>query len=324
MAACRIWFKLGASTVTCKPSPVFSTVRFCYPLLLGAAVLLGIGCGGAADRSAREMQVLEDTLRALLAAHPGATVAVSVRDPASGARLDINGDTLFHAASTMKVPVMVEVFRQAAAGAFSLDDSMRVQNLFRSIVDTSHFSIEDDSDDALYTLLGRRVPIRTLVYEMITVSSNLATNLLIERVTADSVQQTLTRMGGRHMRVLRGVEDLKAYRAGLSNSATSADLAAVLEAIARGEAVSSAASAEMVEILLAQRFNEMIPARLPEGTRVAHKTGWITGINHDAAIVYPAEGEPYVLVLLTRGFETTEAAAALGAEIAALVHQALR
>ena len=224
----------------------------------------------------------------------------------------------------MKVPVMIEVFRQAEAGRLALDDSLEVENAFRSIVDGSPYRIEDDSDDAIYERLGGKMAVRDLVYQMITVSSNLATNLLIGHVGADSVQQTIERLGTDTMRVLRGVEDIKAYRQGLSNTATAADLARLLEAIMQGRAVSPQADAAMVEVLLDQRFNTMIPAGLPEGARAAHKTGWITAIHHDAAIVYPEEGAPYVLVILTEGIEDEKESAALGAEVARLVHEALR
>ena len=267
---------------------------------------------------------LQDSLEALIAQHPEATVAVGVRDSQTGTTLDMLGDRSFHAASTMKVPVMIEVYRQAEAGRFALNDSLLVKNEFRSIVDSSAFSIEDDSDDAIYERLAQEMSIRDLVYQMITVSSNLATNLLIDFVSADSVQATSERLGTTTMRVLRGVEDIKAYRQGLSNSATANDLAALLNALRQGQAVSPEADSAMVAVLLDQQFNEMIPAGLPADVRVAHKTGWITEIHHDAAIVYPVQGEPYVLVILTEGIPEQKDSAALGAEITRLVHQAVR
>lgn len=267
---------------------------------------------------------LQDSLEALIAQHPEATVAVAVRDPQTGTTLDILGDRSFHAASTMKVPVMIEIYRQAELGRFSLDDSLTVKNDFRSIVDGSGFSIEDDSDDAIYERLGQEMSIRDLVYQMITVSSNLATNLLIDYISADSVQATSERLGTTMMQVLRGVEDIKAFRQGLSNTTTATDLATLLDALRRGEAVSYEGDSAMVEVLHEQQFNEMIPAGLPADARVAHKTGWITKIHHDTALVYPAHGEPYVLVILTEGIPEQNDSAALGAEIARLVHQALR
>ena len=267
---------------------------------------------------------LQAEIESFVSAWPEAEIAVALIDPETGARLAIQGDRVFHAASTMKTPVLIEVYRQAAAGLFSLNDSLRVENRFTSIADGSPFRIEDDSDDALYEHIGSALPIRDLAERMITVSSNLATNLTIERVRADSVQRTMERMGTRTMRVLRGVEDIKAFEQGLNNTATASDLAVLLDAIRRGEAVSPAASEAMRDILLKQEFNEMIPAGLPPGTRVAHKTGWITGIVHDAAIVYPERASPYVLVILTEGFADHETASRAGAGIARIVHEAVR
>ena len=288
-------------------------------------VVLGTRSAAAQPTSGPDVrEALRDSIQAVLAQHPEATVAVAVRDPETDVRLDLNAERSFHAASTMKVPVMIEVFRQAQAGRFAMDDSLAVENAFRSIVDGSPYQIEDDSDDAIYERLGQNMAISDLVYQMITVSSNLATNLLIQHVAADSVQQTIETLGTDSMRVLRGVEDIKAYRQGLSNTATAADLALVLEAIMEGRAVSPQADAAMVQILLDQRFNTMIPVGLPEDARAAHKTGWITAIHHDAAIVYPETGAPYVLVVLTEGIEDENVSAKLGAGIARLTHTALR
>lgn len=269
-------------------------------------------------------QALRPLLDSLHTAHPELTLGISVVDPATHTRFEHNPDRLFHAASTMKVPVMIEVYRQAAAGHLSLDDSLRVRNTFRSIVDGSPYSISDDSDDVIYTKLEQQMSLRDLVYQMITVSSNLATNLLIQQVTAEAVQATATRLGIRHMRVLRGVEDGKAFERGLNNTATAADLATLMAALMTHRAVSKAADQQMIGVLLAQQFNEMIPAGLPTGTRVAHKTGQITRIHHDAAIVYPAQGAPYVLVVLTEGIADQETSARIGARIARSIHQHLR
>ena len=269
--------------------------------------------------------VLADSVEAVVARYPGATVAVAVRrqDEGDAVSYTRNGDRAFHAASTMKVPVMIEAFRQVEAGRRGWDDPIRVENRFRSIVDGSEYAIEDDTDDALYALQGSDVTFRNLTERAITTSSNLATNLLIEVVTADSVQATVDRLGAPGMKVLRGVEDLKAFEAGLSNRTTAAALATLLEAIRDGRAVSPSADAEMVDVLDDQAFNEMIPAGLPAGTRVAHKTGWITEIHHDAAIVYPEDAAPYVLVILTEGLADRDASSRLGAEITRAVHGAL-
>ncbi len=275
---------------------------------------------------------LERTIRATLAEADSArtpdssqvTVAVSVVDPSTGFELHVNGDRLFHAASTMKVPVMIEVFRQVIAGRYAMSDEIVLRNEFRSIVDGSLFSIEDDSDDASYAHLGSPMSLADLTYNMIIVSSNLATNLLMDVLSADSVQATSERLGTTHMQTLRGVEDLKAFEQGLSNRATSKDLARLMTHLMNGTAVSRQADASMRQILFDQRFNDMIPAGLPPEVRVAHKTGQITRINHDAAIVYPPNAEPYVLVILVEGMDDHAASAALGARIARHVHEHLR
>lgn len=270
------------------------------------------------------MAALKAALGDTIAAYPDATVAVAVHDLATDATLTIRGDRRFHAASTMKVPVMAEVFRQAQAGRFALDDSLTIRNRFTSIVDGSTYQIEDDSDVAIYERLGTPMAIRDLTERMITVSSNLATNMIIDLVTADSVQQTLSRLGAGRMQVRRGVEDITAYQQGLNNTATASALATVLTAIAEHTVVSPEASRAMIDILKQQEYNDTIPAGLPDNVEVAHKTGWITEIHHDAAIVYPLNAAPYILVVLTEGIPERERSAALHATVAATVHAHLR
>ena len=231
----------------------------------------------------------------------GADVAVAVQTLDGRDRLLIKPDQPFHAASTMKVPVMIELFKEARAGKLSLDDTIPVVNEFHSIVDGSPFALtpDADSDSTLYERAGQRVSYRELCELMITVSSNLATNILIERLTPANVQATVDSLGAPGMHVLRGVEDNKAFDKGLNNTTTARGLATLMFKIAKGQAVSPKSDAEMAAILKRQKFRDAIHAGLPEGTVVAHKTGNITGIHHDAAIVYGPR--PYVLVVLVRG-----------------------
>jgi beta-lactamase class A len=229
--------------------------------------------------------------------------------------IEINADTEFHAASTMKVPVMIELFRQAEVSKLSLDEPLPIKNEFHSIVDGSVYqlSVGDDSDAEVYKNIGKTMTLRALCEGMITVSSNFAANLLIERLGVENIRATVTRLGADGMHVLRGVEDQKAFDKGLSNTTTAGALATLLQAIAQGKAVGTRADAEMVAILKRQKFNDGIPAGLPPGTAVAHKTGTITKIHHDAAIVYGRR--PYVLVILVRGIQDQKESAALIAAI---------
>jgi len=266
---------------------------------------------------------LSDQITARIAATPGAIVAVSYRDLQTGEKLDLSADTVFHAASTMKVPVMIEVLRRAQAGAFSLDQEILLVNQFASLADGSPFSLNmaDDGDSVLYTKIGERVKIRELLQRMIVRSSNLATNQLIELVGAANVTATARSLGATGISVLRGVEDQKAFDKGMINTTTSADLATLLAGIENGKVLSGQSSAEMRDILLAQEFNEKIPAGLPPGTRVAHKTGEITAVSHDAAIIYPDSRKPYVLVVLTKGIKEPNKSSTLIADVSRLVWQ---
>jgi len=268
-----------------------------------------------------------DSLRASIgrriAEVKGAVAGVAFQDLATGDTLFINADDSFHAASTMKVPVMIELFRRIDAGGLRLDQGILLVNQFASIADGSPYSLDagDDSDSLAYTLVGSRVPVRALIDHMITRSSNLATNALIELVGADRANATAHALGARDIRVLRGVEDNKAFRAGMNNTTTARDLAVLMAAIETGRAASRGSCDAMREILLRQEFNSEIPAGVPRGTRVAHKTGFITGVLHDAAIIYPATRPPYVLVVLTRDIPMDSIARCLIADISRLVYE---
>src|SRR5690606_31279706 len=288
----------------------------------------GAAAGQARARAAEPdgtFERLETALRARIAHEAPAEVSVALVDLATGRRLGIGDTVTMHAASTMKVPVLLELVRQAEAGRLSLDARIPVVNEFRSIADGSTYTLspEDDSDAELYDAVGERLTLRELARRMIVRSSNLATNNLISYVTPDSIARTLGRLGAPGMRVLRGVEDGPAYARGMNNTTTAAAFGRVLEAIARCEEVTRAGCEAMIDILAAQEFNEMIPAGLPAGTRVAHKTGWITRIHHDGGIVFPPGREPYVLVVLTRGFDEQERSARVGADISRMVWESL-
>src|SRR6266581_4554959 len=270
---------------------------------------------------------LGSRIRARIAQAPARAVGLYYRDLSGGDSLTVGAATRFHAASTMKIPVMIQLFRDRDANLLSLDDSVTVTNTFRSIVDSSPYQLDvtDDSDSSLYKRLGQRASIRELIELMETVSSNLATNLLITRVDAKRANATAHALGADSILVLRGVEDGKAYRAGLNNTTTARDLGMLLAAIANGTAASAGSCRDMLAILGRQHFNEGIPAGLPAGTRIYHKTGWIGQVvYHDAAVVEPTDGRRYVLVVLTGGIQKDEDSHALVRDLSRLVFDARR
>ena len=262
----------------------------------------------------------------VIAASGAEIVGVAVYDLQSKQALFINEKVSLHAASTMKLPVMMEIFRLVEDKKLRLTDPIEVKNKFFSIVDGSEYRLNktDDSDEEVYNRIGQKMTVLELVDHMITWSSNLATNLLIERVGPENIMKLMSELGANDIRVLRGVEDSKAFRAGKNNTTTAYDLMVLLRAIAENKFKSKRACEKMVEILAAQHFNDGIPAGLPTATKVAHKTGEITKHKHDAGIVYPLDGKPYVIVVLTKGIESDKQSGKLIAEISRLVYQALK
>ena len=213
-----------------------------------------------------------------------------------------NADAPFHAASTMKLAVLLAVFRQITRGEISGDAPVHVRNKFTSIVDRRPYMLDVSRDAApeLYAHLGRTMTVDQLAYQMITASSNFATNLLVDVVGVNVIQRALHELGIEGIKVIRGVEDQAAFEAGLNNEVTAHGLLKLLRLISDGKAYSPEASERMLQILLDQRYKSGIPAGLPEATRVAHKSGNISTVHHDAGIVFLEGRQPYVLVVLTQ------------------------
>lgn len=283
-------------------------------LLLSVVILLFASCRSEVDR-------LKDNVEKELAKEPG-FFAVAFKDLSSDQELMIHEHETFHAASTMKTPVMIEVFKQAAEGRFSLSDSILVKNEFKSIVDGSLFSLDslEDSEYGLYKQVGSKRLLSSLVYDMIIVSSNIATNIIIDLVDAKKVTQTMRDLGARNIQILRGVEDDKAFQKGLSNTTTAFDLMLIYEKMAKGQAIDSTSSKAMIDILFDQRFNTIIPANLPKDVKVAHKTGSITGVHHDSGIVFLPDGRRYVIVLLSKDLKDDERATRMMANVSKMIY----
>jgi beta-lactamase class A len=267
-------------------------------------------------------QDLENSIRKVLAAEQG-SFAVAFKDLSGGKEIGINDKEIFHAASTMKTPVMIEVYRQVAEKKFSLNDPVTLKNEFTSIVDGSKFTLDsaDDSETKLYRHLGEQRSVTELLYQMITVSSNLATNIIIEKVGPQNVLRTMREMGAKDIQVRRGVEDSKAFAKGLNNTTTAHDLMLIFEQIANDKVVSMEACADMIRILGDQQFSEIIPAGVPAGVKVAHKTGSITGVQHDSGIVFMPGGRKYVLVILSKGLQDEKSAIKAMAKVSSLIYE---
>ncbi len=289
----------------------------CTSLVIGI-LITSFFSYGQSDSSMRTLkqQIIEEL------ANQKGTFAVAFKNLATNTELLINEKETFHAASTMKTPVMIEVYKQAAEGKFSLNDSILIKNEFKSIVDSSNFSLDsaNDSETEIYRHIGEKRTWYQLMYDMIIESSNLSTNLIIDKVGAKNVTKTMRSLGAKKILVLRGVEDNKAFDKGLNNTTTAFDLMLIFEKIAKGKAVSKNASQAMIKILSDQTHNEIIPANLPKNVKVAHKTGSITGVHHDSGIVFLPDGRKYVLVLLSKDLEDENAAVKAMAYVSELIY----
>jgi beta-lactamase class A len=226
--------------------------------------------------------------------------AVSVRDYTTGFQFSLNGDRVFHAASTIKVAILLAVMKAVDEGRTKLDDPLHVRNRFLSVVDRSAYKLDRSTDGypQLYRSIGRTVKIGELADTMITSSSNLATNLLLDFVGPEEAAKVLRDAGVNGVHLRRGVEDENAYNRGINNETTANGLIELF-AVFRGDFLSKESRERAIHILLDQRFTSMIPAGLPSHATVAHKTGEISTVCHDAGIVYLPEREPYIVSILT-------------------------
>ncbi|MDQ6689954.1 MAG: class A beta-lactamase-related serine hydrolase [Gemmatimonadota bacterium] len=229
-------------------------------------------------------------------------IAVALHDAETGLELHYKADRWFHAASTIKVPILLGVFAAIDRGDLLPHSRVHVRNRFLSVVENIPFRVESgrDANSGVHNAIGKMMRVDELAYHMITTSSNLATNLLLGVIGPDSVNRTLKELDvDDGIELKRGVEDELAFEKGINNNVTAEGLLRILVLLSEGKAFSPALSRRMMDILHGQEFNQGIPARLPKGARVAHKTGEISTVAHDAGVVYLPKRKPYVLVILT-------------------------
>ena len=267
---------------------------------------------------------LEERILKILKTEKG-DFAIAFKNLSDGKTILINENEEFHAASTMKTPVMIEAFKKNHEGIISLDDYIEIKNEFKSIVDGSLFKLSsfDDSDKKTYGKIGRYLSLRELIYDMITISSNLATNLVIDYIGHEDINKTMRDLGAKNINVLRGVEDIKAFNEGLSNTTTALDLLKIYDNLALGKVINISLSEEMVDILKKQKYDDIIPKYLPKSIEVAHKDGWINGARHDSGIVFLDDNTKYVLVLLSKNLEDEIKGADLLAKISLEIYNTL-
>jgi beta-lactamase class A len=230
-----------------------------------------------------------------------AALAVSIADLETGAEFHYHADRWFHAASTIKLAVLVGVFGAIFRGDLLPQSRVHVRNRFLSAYDGSPYRVrlDRDANADVHREIGRTLRVSELTAAMITTSSNLATNLLLDLIGLAELQRTIESFGLSGIDLRRGVEDEKAFEHGINNRITANGLVGLLCLIGEERAFSPESSRQMIDVLLGQQFKSGIPAGLPRGAKVAHKTGEISTIAHDAGLVYLPGRRPYALAVLT-------------------------
>jgi beta-lactamase class A len=252
-------------------------------------------------------------------------VAVATHDYESGRSFEIDSDRWFHGASVIKVAILLGLLKNADDNTLRLEDPLHVRNRFVSMSDGSIFRIdrERDGDTECHQRIGRTMHLSELARAMIVRSSNLATNLLLDLLGAANIRRVLSEAGISGVRIVRGVEDEAAFKRGMINEMTPSGARQLFRVVCEGKFLREDTRSLMLEILLAQEFNSMIPAGLPGGVKVAHKTGEISTHSHDAGIVYAPDRKPYVVSIFTESDPGVNSRAKAVAKISAEIHSFL-
>ena len=273
---------------------------------------------------------LGDLTSALTEINSAVPVSASLFDYRDGCSWAFEGDRWFHAASTIKVPILACLYATLRERGLDPHHRLEIRNQFASVADGSAYRVlaSRDTDAGIHASTDQTMSVGELAHRMIAISSNLATNLLLEFIGANRARQTLTDAGIAGVDLVRGVEDDRAFDAGISNRVTANGLVTLLRAILEGRFGSDSDRRTMIATLCAQTFTRGIPAGLPTSvrasTRIAHKTGEISTATHDAGIVFLEGREPYVLVALTGASGSPEERYAPIARISELIFEIVR
>jgi beta-lactamase class A len=235
-------------------------------------------------------------------------------------RVSVDPGATHYSASIMKLPILVAAHRLAERGLLALAAPVRVHDEFDSRNAGHRFRMDqdEDSDPQTWAALGAEQPLADLVRRMVTVSGNLATNLVLDEVGTAEVAAVLADAGcSARTAIVRGIEDYAAREVGLDNLITADDMARLLVALAEGRLAGPAATAACEQTLEQQEYRAGIPAGLPDGLVVGNKTGWVDGVNHDVALVRAAGLPPVGMAILCSAPGTPEEREAGIARIAA-------
>jgi beta-lactamase class A len=274
--------------------------------------------GGKCIREGHQRTMLEEDVRGALlsmsihdkilelASSAGGVFGIAAKELSTGREILMNADQQFVAASIIKIPIMVEGFRQAEEGLIRLQTKMK-------LADTDKVG---GAGILKVMSQGIKIPVIDLIRLMIVISDNTASNILVDLLGMDHVNRTMQKLGFTGIILRRKFMTLP-QTVQAANSVTPQDITDLLEKIAKGQVVSRRACEEMVRIMKEQQYNDLIPALIPvsdgkeeslvgqvKNMEIAHKTGSVSGVRHDAAIVY-AGSVNYVVTILASDLPDT-------------------
>jgi beta-lactamase class A len=233
-------------------------------------------------------------------------VSVFFYDLNTNQRYMLNENEPFNTASLMKVVVGLQLVRLFETGKLEETATIELKNSFASKQDKSLFHLSEtiDGEKSLYSKIGLQVSVLDLLELMITLSSNLATNNLFELIEKHSRIADLTKdLGMNNTQILRGVEDQKAFDAGMINYTTATDMMLLFQHIRKCVIEGNKHVGLLYKILKQQKHNSIIPALLPKNLTIAHKTGTLKASIHDAAHITSPAGKDYILILLSKNID---------------------
>jgi beta-lactamase class A len=231
-------------------------------------------------------------------------VSVVAEDLVDGRRWERDGDSVCAAASTIKVPIMIAAFRLKDAGKLDHAGLVRVP---KSSAAGGSGVVKELHD-------GVELSVLDLITLMIIISDNTATNAVLDMVGFEGATNAARSVGATSTVIRRKLlggpfYERPDYSLAIDNVITASDMVAIAKSIHAGTAASPGSCKEMLDILLRQQVNDRLPLRLPQGARVAHKTGEFQTTRHDIGIVYPAgDRHPYAIAMLTKDLKDVVAA----------------
>ena len=266
-------------------------MRFICCLLLLATVWAQNVPNAPNSSAAAKQQVLWQKLEANISDVDhglDGVLGVAIVDLSSGQKFLLHGDDVFPQASSIKVAVLAELYRQAQAGKLKLTDLYTVQ---------AADLVPDSAIMGGLTPGVTRITLRDLATMMIAVSDNSATNVLIDRVGMENVNALMDSLGLTHTRLRRKMMDLKAASEGRENISTPAEMMTLLEDLYRGKVLNKEMTADFF-VMLSTPKHGFISLDLPEGLKIANKPGELEGVRNDSGVVF-VENRPYVICVMT-------------------------